>query len=55
MSDVTGYIEAFYNRSRPHSAIGNQFPAACMDAFFERTAEACPEGPAALPAGSLAA
>lgn len=35
---VVGFIEAYYNRSRPHSSIGYQIPAEKMEAFFERTA-----------------
>ena len=49
-ADITGYIEAFYNRQRPHSAIGYQCPADCMESFFARTAAADvkrPEGPLA--------
>ena len=33
---VVGYIEGFYNRQRPHSAIGYQVPGMVMDAFVER-------------------
>lgn len=32
-----GFIEADYNRRRPHSTIGYQVPAQVMDSFFERT------------------
>ena len=35
---VVEFIEAYYNRRRPHSAIGYQVPAQAMEAFFERTA-----------------
>ena len=34
---VVEYIEAYYNRKRPHSTIGYRIPAEAMDAFFERT------------------
>ena len=34
---VVEFIEADYNRGRPHSTIGYQIPARAMDAFFERT------------------
>lgn len=34
---VVEYVEAFYNRARPHSTIGYQIPAEKMEAFFERT------------------
>ncbi len=34
---VIEYIEAYYNRKRPHSTIGYRIPAEAMDAFFERT------------------
>ena len=50
VSDITGYIEAFYNRQRPHSAIGYQCTSDCMESFFARTAAADgkrPEGPLA--------
>lgn len=33
---VVSYIEGFYNRRRPHSAIDGQIPAEAMDAFFAR-------------------
>ncbi len=36
---VIEYIEAYYNRKRPHSTIGYRIPAEAMDAFFERTKE----------------
>lgn len=32
------FIEAHYNRRRPHSTIGYKVPAEAMTAFFERTA-----------------
>ena len=35
---VIEFIEAYYNRKRPHSTIGYRVPAEAMDAFFERTA-----------------
>ena len=35
---VIDFIEAYYNRRRPHSTIGYRVPAEAMDAFFERTA-----------------
>jgi len=50
VADITGYIEAFYNRQRPHSAIGYQCTSDCMESFFARTAAADgkrPEGPLA--------
>lgn len=31
------FIEAYYNRRRPHSTIGYKVPAEAMAAFFERT------------------
>jgi len=37
---VIEYIEAYYNRKRPHSTIGYRVPAEAMDAFFERTKDA---------------
>ena len=40
---VVEFIEAFYNRKRPHSSIGYQVPAACMQAFFDRTRDAFAE------------
>lgn len=36
---VIDYIEAFYNRMRPHSSIGNQVPAEKMESFRNRMAE----------------
>lgn len=36
---VIEYIETFYNRMRPHSAIGNQVPAEKMKSFQDRVAE----------------
>ncbi len=32
-----GFIEADYNRRRPHSTIGYKIPAQAVDTFFERT------------------
>lgn len=37
---VIEFIEANYNRRRPHSTIGYQVPAQAMDSFFERTKQA---------------
>ena len=37
---VIEFIEADYNRRRPHSTIGYQAPAQVMDSFFERTKQA---------------
>lgn len=37
---VIEFIEADYNRRRPHSTIGYQVPAQAMDSFFERTKQA---------------
>ncbi len=34
---VIEFIEAYYNRKRPHSTIDYRIPAEVMDAFFERT------------------
>lgn len=34
---VVEFIEAYYNRRRPHSTIGYKVPAEAMAAFFERT------------------
>lgn len=34
---VIEFIEADYNRRRPHSTIGYKIPARAMEAFFERT------------------
>ena len=34
---VIEFIEAGYNRRRPHSTIGYQVPAQAMESFFERT------------------
>ena len=34
---VIEFIEADYNRKRPHSTIGYQIPASAMESFFERT------------------
>ncbi len=34
---VIEFIEADYNRKRPHSTIGYQIPANAMESFFERT------------------
>jgi transposase InsO family protein len=36
---IIDYIEAFYNRMRPHSSIGNQIPAEKMESFQDRMAE----------------
>ena len=44
---VIGFIEADYNRRRPHSTIGYQIPAKAMEAFFERTKPAAEELPMA--------
>lgn len=44
---VIGFIEADYNRRRPHSTIGYQIPAKAMEAFFERTRPAAEELPMA--------
>ena len=33
---VIEFIEADYNRRRPHSTIGYQMPARAMESFFER-------------------
>ena len=41
------FIEADYNRRRPHSTIGYQIPAKDMEAFFERTKPAAEELPVA--------
>ena len=41
------FIEADYNRRRPHSTIGYQIPAKAMEAFFERTKLAAEELPVA--------
>lgn len=37
---VIEFIEADYNRRRPHSTIGYQVPARAMDSFFKRTKQA---------------
>ena len=44
---VVEFIEAYYNRQRPHSTIGYQIPAERMEAFMSRmeTALAGDEGP----------
>ena len=34
---VVEFIEAGYNRRRPHSTIGYRIPAQAMESFFERT------------------
>lgn len=34
---VIEFIEAYYNRRRPHSTIGYKVPAEAMAAFFDRT------------------
>ena len=34
---VIEFVEADYNRKRPHSTIGYRIPAQAMDSFFERT------------------
>lgn len=44
---VTGYIEAYYNRRRPHSTIAYKTPAQAMAEFFERFERAMREEPAA--------
>ena len=44
---VIRFIEADYNRRRPHSTIGYQIPAKAMEAFFERTKPAAEELPVA--------
>ena len=44
---VVEYVEAFYNRARPHSTIGYQIPAEKMGAFFKRTEARCKEFPMA--------
>lgn len=45
---VIGWVEGFYNRRRPHSAIGYQIPAEKMAAFFERM-DAALAGKGAMP------
>lgn len=35
---VVEFIEAYYNRAKPHSSVGWRIPAQLMDEFFERTA-----------------
>lgn len=40
---VIWYIEAFYNRFRPHSSVGWRRPAELMEEFFARTEAACKE------------
>ena len=37
---VVEFIEAYYNRAKPHSSVGWRIPAQLMDEFFERTAPA---------------
>lgn len=37
---VIEFIEADYNRRRPHSTISYQVPARAMDSFFKRTKQA---------------
>jgi transposase InsO family protein len=37
---VVEFIEAYYNRAKPHSSVGWRIPAQLMDEFFERTASA---------------
>ena len=44
---VIEFIEADYNRRRPHSTIGYQIPVKAMEAFFERTRPAAEELPMA--------
>ncbi|GKG89786.1 hypothetical protein CE91St32_08280 [Gordonibacter pamelaeae] len=44
---VIRFIEAEYNRKRPHSTIGYQIPAKAMEAFFERTKPTAEELPMA--------
>ena len=44
---VIEFIEANYNRRRPHSTIGYQIPAKAMEAFFERTKPTAEELPMA--------
>lgn len=44
---VTGFIEGFYNRRRPHSSVGYRIPAELMDEFFARTDPALWEEPEA--------
>ena len=37
---VIEFIEAYYNRRRPHSTIGYRIPAEAMEEFFKRTGPA---------------
>lgn len=46
---VVGFIEACYNRRRPHSTIGYQVPAERMAAFMERAERAFSEDGGAMP------
>lgn len=46
---VVGFIEAYYNRPRPHSTIGYQVPAERMAAFMERAERAFSEDEGAMP------
>lgn len=46
---VVGFIEACYNRRRPHSTIGYQVPAERMAAFMERAERAFSEDEGAMP------
>ena len=46
---VVGFIEAYYNRRRPHSTIGYQVPAERMAAFMERAEGAFSEDEGAMP------
>lgn len=46
---AVGFIEAYYNRRRPHSTIGYQVPAERMAAFMERAERAFSEDEGAMP------
>ena len=46
---VVEFIEAYYNRQRPHSTIGYEIPAERMDAFMERMETALAGGEEAMP------
>lgn len=51
---VIDFIERRYNRSRPHSTIGNRIPAEAMESFYARTAPK-PAAPARAAADLAAA
>ena len=46
---VIEFIEAYYNRSRPHEAVGQRIPAELMGEFFGRLDAAVSSGCGVMP------